>query len=86
MNTSGEPTGRKPVATWRKILAAVLDFIFVFAIFGYGIAYMSGGLTDAGFELEGGPAFLLFAMIILYFVIFTRFLGGTVWQRLLGVR
>ena len=86
MNTSQEPTGRKPIATWRKVVAAVLDFIFVFAILGYAIAYMSGGLTEEGFELKGGPAFLLFAMMILYFVIFTRFLGGTIWQRLLGVR
>ena len=46
----------KPVATWRKVVAAILDFIFVFAI------------------------------VILYFIVFRRFLGGTVFQRLLGAR
>ena len=81
-----EPNVPKPVATWRKVVAAILDFIFVFAIGGYVIGYLSGGLTEGGFNLQGGPAFVLFAVIILYFVIFTRFLGGTVWQRLLGVR
>lgn len=35
---------------------------------------------------NGGPAFLLFALVILYFALFTRYLGGTVWQRLLRVR
>ena len=81
-----DPEVRKPVATWRKVVAAILDFIFVFAIGGYVIGYLTGGLTEGGFSLQGGPAFILFAVVILYFAIFTRFLGGTVWQRLLGVR
>jgi hypothetical protein len=76
----------KPVSTTRKVFAAILDFIFVMVIFGYAIGYMTGNVSDEGFELKGAPAFLLFAIIILYFVIFTRYLGGTVWQRLLGVR
>lgn len=76
----------KPVSTMRKVFAAILDFIFVMAIAGYAIAYMTGNLTEEGFNLKSGPAFILFAIIILYFVVFTRYLGGTVWQRLLGVR
>lgn len=76
----------KPVSTTRKVFAAILDFIFVMVIGGYVIGYMTGNVSDEGFELKGGAAFLLFAIIILYFVIFTRYLGGTVWQRLLGVR
>jgi len=77
---------RKPISTWRKVLAAFLDFIFVFAIAGYAIGYVTGNLTDSGFDLKGGPALLLFAVIAVYFAIFMRFLGGTPWQRLLGVR
>lgn len=76
----------KPVATWRKVVAAILDFIFVFMIAGYAIAYLTGDLTEEGFSLKGGPAFMLFAIVIIYFVVFTRYLGGTVWQRLLGAR
>lgn len=83
---ASEPTPAKPVATWRKVVAAILDFVFVFAIGGYVIGSLTGGLTEGGFSLEGGPAFILFAIIILYFVVFTRFLGGTMWQRLLGAR
>ena len=29
---------------------------------------------------------LLFAIVILYFIVFRRYLGGTVFQRLLGAR
>lgn len=77
---------RKPVATWRKVLAAILDFFFVFAIAGYVIAYNTGNLTNDGFKLEGGAALALFAVIAIYFVVFSKYLGGTLWQRLLGVR
>jgi hypothetical protein len=76
----------KPVSTARKVFAAILDFIFIMVIGGYAIGYMTGNVSDEGFELKGGPAFLLFAIIILYFVIFRRYLGGTVFQRLLGAR
>jgi len=76
----------KQVSTWRKVVAAILDFIFVMMIGGYAIGYMTGNVTEGGFNLQGGPALILFAIIILYFVVFTRYLGGTVFQRLLGVR
>jgi len=76
----------KPASTTRKVFAAILDFIFVLVIGGYAIAYFTGNTTEEGFDLKGGPAFILFAIIILYFVIFRRFLGGTVFQRLLGAR
>ena len=58
----------------------------MFAISGYAIGYLTGNLTAEGLDLKGGPAFILFAVIALYFVIFLKFLGGTVWQRVLGVR
>jgi hypothetical protein len=73
------------VPTWRIVLAAILDFITVFALGGYVIARFTGGLTESGFSLSGGPALLLFAVIILYFVLAPR-LGGTLWQRILGAR
>ncbi len=76
----------KPAATWRKVVAAILDFVFVFAIAGYAIASFTGGTTDKGFDLQGGPALLLFGIVVLYFILFSRYLGGTVFQRLLGVR
>jgi hypothetical protein len=86
MHVSTQSESRKSVATWRKVLAAVLDAVFVFAIAGYVVGYLTGNLTESGFELHGGPALIVFAAIALYFVVFTRLLGGTVWQRVLRVR
>ena len=77
---------RKPVAAWRMVLAVVLDFFSVFMVAGYAVGYLTGNLTDEGFDLKGGPALFVFALIALYFVVFIKFLGGTLWQRVLGVR
>ena len=76
----------KPIATWRKVLAAIFDFLTVFFVGGYVIGHVTGNLSDDGFKLEGVPALVLFAIIVAYFVILGRFLGGTLWQRLLGAR
>ena len=70
----------------RKVLAAILDFFTILIAAGYLIARFTGGLTEGGFNLAGGPALLLFAVIIAYFVILSRFLGGTLWQRVLRTR
>jgi hypothetical protein len=77
---------RRSVAAWRKVAAATLDFFFAFFIAGFFVASLTGNLTKGGFELSGAPALVVFAGIALYFVIFSKFLGGTVWQRVLGVR
>jgi len=60
--------------------------ISVFMIAGYAIGYLTSTLTDEGFDPKGGPALIVFALIALYFVVSIKFLGGTVWQRVLGVR
>jgi hypothetical protein len=84
MSEPAPSQSRKPAGTWRKVIAAILDFIFIFWAGGYVIGYFSGSLTQGGFSLSGGPAFLLFALIVLYFIVGRRYLGGTLFQRLLG--
>ena len=86
MSQTVVPQAERHIPTWRKVVAFILDLVFSFAIFGYVIAKFSGGTTDQGFDLQGGPALLLFGLVILYFIVFRRFLGGTVFQRLLGAR
>lgn len=76
----------KGPATWRIVLAAILDFITAFAVLGFVVAYFSGGLTANGFELSGVPALIMFALIVAYFVVFNKYLGGTIWKRILRAR
>ena len=76
---------RQP-STWRIVLAAILDFFTAFWIFGFIVASISGGRTEDGFSVQGMPALLVFALIVAYFLVFNRFLGGTIWKRILRVK
>lgn len=80
------PETRRPVAHWRIILAAVLDFFTAFFVFGYVIATFTGDTTESGFNLNGWPALVLFALVAAYFWIGRKYLGGTLWQRILKAR
>jgi hypothetical protein len=71
-------------ATWRIVLAAILDFVTAFFVFGFVIAWATNILTPGGFILSGLPALLLFAAIVAYFVVGKR-VGGTLWKRILRV-
>ena len=64
----------------------MLDFVFAFYLAGYLVGYVTGDLADGGFELKGVPALIVFALIAAYFVVSVRFLGGTIWQRVLRTR
>jgi hypothetical protein len=74
----------KTASTWRKVVAAILDFLTIFFVGGFVVGYLSGGLTGNGFDLNGGPALILFALIIAYFIVGRKYAGGTIWQRILG--
>ncbi len=64
----------------------MLDFFTIFFAGGYAIGKLTGNMTDTGFNLNGMPALVLFAVIIIYFVVGTRYAGGTIWQRILKTR
>lgn len=72
-------------ATWRVVLAFFLDLVVSFLIFGYIIALVTGDTTQGGFQLNGAPAILLFALVIAYMVLMPR-VGGRVFQRFLRAR
>jgi hypothetical protein len=78
-----ETTDRPPA--WKVAVAAILDFLFIFLAGGYAIGWLTGGLTDEGFSLQGLPALLLFALIIIYFAALNRYAGGTLFRHLLRI-
>ena len=85
-----DPTAPKPpvrgAPQWRIMLAHVMDLFTTFFGFGFLLAALTGGINEGGFKLEGVPAFLCFALIAAYFWIGTKYLGGTIWQRILRTR
>jgi hypothetical protein len=72
-------------ANWKRVIAAILDFFTIFIAGGFVIARLTGGMTEDGFNLKGGPAFVLFAVIVVYFVIGRLYAGGTLWDRIFRI-
>lgn len=70
--------------TWKVVIAAFLDFILVFFVAGYAVAFFTGKIVDGGFHLTGVPALIVFALIALYFWGMKR-LGGTLFKRVFGL-
>ena len=75
----------KAAAVWKRVLAVILDFFTAFFVLGMVIAYVSGDTTSTGFSLDGLPALVLFALIAAYFFVGRRYLGGTLWDRILRI-
>ena len=78
----------RPAPVWRRVFAAILDFLMVFFLAGYAIAKATGAPAPeggVGFQLTGAPALTLFAVIVVYFVLGRKVLGGTLWDRILGI-
>jgi hypothetical protein len=83
-HTGSSAIARAPF--WRRALAGILDFVTVFFVGGYGIGSMAGETTQGGFNLTGTAALMLLALIVLYFYLGWKVVGGTIWQRIFGAR
>jgi hypothetical protein len=75
----------QPVPVWKRGLAATLDFFTAFFVFGWVIGRFTGNTTQEGFKLDGGPAILLFVVMVAYFLLGRRYAGGTLWDRILRI-
>jgi uncharacterized RDD family membrane protein YckC len=73
-------------AIWKRVIASILDFLTIFVVAGYAIAKLTGHTTPKGFNLEGLPALILFAVIVVYFYLGRRRLGGTLWDRIFRIQ
>lgn len=84
---------------WRRVLAAIFDFLLAYAVFGWllmltvgsrpfqpgGNFSMSLSASGFGFRLEGWPVLLLFALIGTYFIA-TKRTDLRVFRRLFGIK
>ncbi|MEZ5774498.1 MAG: hypothetical protein R3D33_07305 [Hyphomicrobiaceae bacterium] len=74
-----------PAPVWKYVIASILDAFMVFFAGGYAIGWLTGNLTEEGFNLSGRPAIALIVLIIGYFFILNRYFGGTIWRRIFGI-
>jgi hypothetical protein len=75
----------KRAAVWKRVIASILDFFTAFFVFGMAIGYFTGQTTSGGFNLTGWSALLLFVLVVVYFFVGRRYLGGTLWDRIFGI-
>lgn len=68
----------------RRFVAQIIDVVVLFVI-AYVIALGTGDTTGTGFNIQGGPAFLWFAIGAGYFILLEGKYGQTVGKRLTGI-
>jgi uncharacterized RDD family membrane protein YckC len=68
-----------------RFVAVFIDGIVLFVI-GYIIALFTGGTTATGFEINGGPAFLTFAIWLAYYIGLEGTRGQTLGKMATGIK
>ena len=73
------------VGVGRRAVAIIIDSILLFVV-GYVIAAATGGTTAGGFELQGGPAFLMLAIGLAYYIVLEALHGATIGKRVMKIK
>lgn len=71
---------------WKIAAAFVLDLLTSFFGFGYAVAWLTGGVAGGVVALRGAPALIVLALVAGYFIGLGEYGGGTLWQRIFGLR
>jgi uncharacterized RDD family membrane protein YckC len=66
----------QPIGVGRRAVAVIIDGILLMIV-GYALASILGGATSSGFDLQGGPAFILFGVALAYFIVMEATTGQT---------
>ncbi|MDF9407882.1 RDD family protein [Pelotomaculum isophthalicicum JI] len=69
----------------KRAVATIVDCVIFFFI-SYFLAAMSGSATSGGFELTGGPFFLMCVIGFVYYLIFEGTKGATPGKMLVGLK
>lgn len=75
-----------PSSSWLVAIANLLDFFTVFLPSAYAVAYACGTVRHGGMSLAGIPMLIVLAIVAGYFFVFRRYLGETIWARILRIR
>ena len=73
------------VGVGRRAVAVIIDSILL-CVVAYIIAMFTGGTTDTGFNIQGAPAILFFAIALTYYVVMEKTSGATLGKRAMGLK
>lgn len=73
------------VGVGRRAVAVIIDSILL-GVVAYAIAAMTGGTTDSGFNLQGGPFFLWLVVALAYYIVMEKTSGATLGKMAMKLR
>ena len=73
------------VGVGRRAVAVLIDSILLFIV-GYLIAFATGGTTQEGFNIQGGPAFVWLGIGLAYYIIMEAVSGATLGKKAMGLK
>jgi uncharacterized RDD family membrane protein YckC len=73
------------VGVGRRAVAILIDSVLLFII-GYVIALATGGTTQDGYNLMGGPAFLLIGIGLAYYIVMEAKWGATLGKKAMHLK
>jgi uncharacterized RDD family membrane protein YckC len=73
------------VGVGRRAVAIIIDTV-ILCVLGYLIALGTASSTTGGFNLQGGPALLLFAIGLAYYIVMEKAWGATLGKRVMGLK
>ena len=73
------------IGVGRRAVAVLIDAVPLFIV-GYIIAFVTGGTTRDGFDIQGGPAFLWFGIGLAYYIVMEALWGATLGKRAMGLK
>ena len=75
----------EPVGGGRRAVAVIIDSILL-GVVAYAFAAMSGGTTESGFNLQGGPFFVFSLIGFAYYIVMEKTSGGTLGKKAMGLK
>lgn len=73
------------IGVGKRAVAVIIDAIIMFVV-AYVLAMFTGSTTEDGFQMNGGPAFLLFFISFAYYIVLEATMGGTLGKKILGIK
>jgi uncharacterized RDD family membrane protein YckC len=73
------------VGVGRRAVAVIIDSILLFIV-AYVLAASTGATTAEGFQLQGGPAFLMMAIGLGYYIVMEAMSGATLGKRVMKLK
>src|SRR5688572_3859917 len=82
------PPGRQtmePVGVGRRAVAVIIDSILLMIV-AWAVALLTGGTTEAGFNIQGAPFFIVMVISFAYYIVMEKTSGATLGKMAMGLR